>query len=74
MKAFIDSGAEFFFDGKLLVPPAGGAFAVYPNGKCMQLQDKFAGPLTNANGYLYLCVRFAKGNPNDAGISHVVAT
>ena len=73
-ETFIDSGAEFVFDGKVLTPPASGGFPLYPENKCMQLQAKFSGPLSNAHGHLYLSVRFANGNAHDHGISHVVAT
>ena len=69
---FYDTGAIFYFDGQQM---DSSQFSTWPNSKCLRLQPSFTGTLANAQGHLYLSVKFPnaiQGNGNK-GISHVVA-
>lgn len=67
-QTFLDTQTEFVFDNKLL---DSSKFTNFPNEKCLQIQEKFTGPLDNKFGHLFLSVRMNK--PVNGGISHVVA-
>lgn len=41
------------FDGKVL---DAANFAIFPNRKCLAIQQRFTGPLDNKNGHLYLSI------------------
>jgi hypothetical protein len=70
-QVFLDTNAEFWFDGKQM---DSSKFQVWPNGKCLRLQDKFSGTISNSQGHLYLSVKFNTAlSGGTKGISHVVA-
>lgn len=67
-EVFTKSQAQFMFDGTVLDSKT---FKKYPNGKCLEVQNRFNGPVTDTNGHLHLGVKMSK-KPN-GGISHVIA-